>query len=316
MLTQPIDNSFVAFDFEATLHSPFAYAFGLLGDRWTLRILQNLFTGAKRFDELRNRTQTTRGTLSSRLSHMVSIGLVYKNPHRSQKSIHEYGLTDKGLNLYPTALLFWKWECRWGQGASTLPSALTHSVCGHTFEPLVVCSDCGQEVHSKHCTFELCTLQRHANTPPITLDNRRRSGPAMPLKEETGFHSIEVLGDKWTGLIVSTLWFRERRFDEIVRALNISTNILANRLKLLAEYGILSREVGNPMSNHPIYKLTLKGRDLFGIAMLLHQWGERWVAEASPPTLEVRHRCGAKLRPLVVCSHCAVKIQHREVLSH
>ena len=89
MLTQPIDNSFVAFDFEATLHSPVAYAFGLLGDRWTLRILQNLFTGAKRFDELRNRTQTTRGTLSSRLSHMVSIGLVYKNPHRSQKSIHE-----------------------------------------------------------------------------------------------------------------------------------------------------------------------------------------------------------------------------------
>lgn len=234
------------------MQSPSALAFQVLGDKWTLELLKQLFTGAKRFDELLQGTQAPHGTLSLRLSEMIAVGLIYKNPLHSTARSHEYRLTDKGLDLYPTALLFWKWELTWGQGGNTLPSKLIHKGCGHSITPIFKCTACDNEVLAVDCVFTLNQTPRKLPKSLTNSENRRRRS-ATKGQKISGFHSINILGDKWSGLILGAIWFRYRRYDEILQALGISTNILASRLRFLAEQDVLDRDTST--SNKSTAKL-------------------------------------------------------------
>jgi DNA-binding HxlR family transcriptional regulator len=298
---------------DAVVRSPTALAFQILGDRWTLKILKQLFTGAKRFDELLKGTNAARGTLSLRLTEMIGAGLIYKNPLHSIASGHEYRLTDKGLDLYPTALLFWKWERTWGQGREILPARLIHSSCGQPSEPVFKCPACDTEVKAIDCNFKLNATPRSHPKTLNSIENRRRSSVSAQGKNPSGFHSINILGDKWSGLILGAIWFRFRRYDEILQALGISTNILANRLRFLTEQGVVDRDTSITNSSRPFYKLTVKGKDLYGITMLLDQWGRRWIEEATPTSIFVTHKCGAQLNPVIVCDTCNIILRHGEV---
>jgi DNA-binding HxlR family transcriptional regulator len=81
-----------------------------------------------------------------------------------------------------------------------------------------------------------------------------------------------------------------RRYDDIQDAVGIATNILAHRLMQLVEHGLYSRR---QYSEHPPryeYHLTEKGRDLFPVAFMLMQWGDRWLAPGYGGNLRVRHK--------------------------
>lgn len=308
-----IQNSQAVSAKDAVIQSPTALAFQILGDRWTLKILKQLFTGAKRFDELLKGTQAPRGTLSLRLSEMIGVGLIYKNPLHSVACNHEYRLTDKGLDLYPTALLFWKWELTWGLGGNTLPGDLIHEGCGHSIKPIFKCTACDNQVYAVDCIFKLNQVSRKSPKSLANIENRRRSSTGNKGQEISGFHSINILGDKWSGLILGAIWFRYRRYDEIVQALGISTNILASRLRFLTDQNVLDRDTSASNESRPNYRLTAKGRDLYGITMLLDQWGRRWIDEATPTSISVTHNCGQELNPKIVCSQCNDILRHGEV---
>lgn len=99
--------------------------------------------------------------------------------------------------------------------------------------------------------------------------------------------ALEILGERWTLLIIRDAFLGLRRFDELQRSLGVARNILAARLARLVDEGILE-EVR--YSTHPErfeYHLTQKGRDL-GIALAgLRQWGDKYVS-AKPPRLLLR----------------------------
>ncbi|WP_353142453.1 winged helix-turn-helix transcriptional regulator [Acinetobacter pragensis] len=132
-------------------HQPCSIArtLSILGDRWTMLILRNAFMGMRRFDDFQQNLGVTRHVLSERLKRLVEHGILVKAPYFDRQERFEYRLTDKGLELYPILLSMSKWADKWmdeGQGA---PIQYVHKSCDKPFQPVLVCSECGEEIHAR-----------------------------------------------------------------------------------------------------------------------------------------------------------------------
>ena len=114
--------------------------------------------------------------------------------------------------------------------------------------------------------------------------------------------SLELIGERWSLLIVRDLLSGERRFSDLERNLGIAKNILAARLSKLASAGILEK-AGSQGSAPSIYQLTSKGRDLFPVIAALMLWGDAYLAPDGPP-IKLLHSCGADYVPAPTCATC------------
>ena len=78
-------------------------AMEVLGEKWTLVVLREVFSGIRRFDDMRVRTGVPRQVLTNRLAMLVDQGVLRRQPYREpgSRERHEYRLTPKGLDLYP-----------------------------------------------------------------------------------------------------------------------------------------------------------------------------------------------------------------------
>ncbi|MFD4181964.1 winged helix-turn-helix transcriptional regulator [Rhodococcus sp. NPDC058514] len=86
--------------------------------------------------------------------------------------------------------------------------------------------------------------------------------------------TADLLGDRWSLLIVRDSFDGASRFSEFQRNLGIAKNILADRLRNLVEHGVLVQRPNAQGTRHE-YELTDSGRDLFTVIVSLRQWGER-----------------------------------------
>ena len=102
--------------------------------------------------------------------------------------------------------------------------------------------------------------------------------------------ALEVVGERWSFLILRGAFNGLHHFEEFQSTLGIARNILSNRLGRLVEHGILAR-LPDPSDRRKVaYRLTEKGRDLLPVLLSLRQWGERWVSgHPSNPVLVDRH---------------------------
>jgi DNA-binding HxlR family transcriptional regulator len=94
--------------------------------------------------------------------------------------------------------------------------------------------------------------------------------------------SLELVGDRWTLLIVRDLVLGLSRFDEFLESLGVASNVLTDRLNRLVDEGIAQRV---PYSERPErfeYRLTAKGRELGLVLLALMQWGDRHISEKPP----------------------------------
>jgi DNA-binding HxlR family transcriptional regulator len=99
--------------------------------------------------------------------------------------------------------------------------------------------------------------------------------------------SLEMLGDRWSLLVIRDLMFRGfRTYKELLESEEgIATNILADRLKRLEDCGIISSEPDTTDRRKLIYSLTAKGIDLAPVLVELILWGTRYENTAAPPAL-------------------------------
>lgn len=88
----------------------------------------------------------------------------------------------------------------------------------------------------------------------------------------------ELIGKRWTGLIVRVLLTGPKRFKEMTEIItNVSSKVLTERLKELEAAGLVTREVYPEMPVRIEYRLTEKGRDLLPVFDELQKWAEKWV---------------------------------------
>lgn len=123
-----------------------AATLGIIGDRWTLLILRDIFRGVRRFSQLQNDLGIAKNLLADRLAKLVDHDVVEKVPYQTRPLRNEYRLTAKGADLSTALIALMGWGDRWyaQEGA---PTVLVHEDCGTPLEQTVRCPECVEPVH-------------------------------------------------------------------------------------------------------------------------------------------------------------------------
>src|SRR3954462_2950640 len=113
--------------------------------------------------------------------------------------------------------------------------------------------------------------------------------------------TLELIGERWTILIVRDAFLGIRRFDELQRSLGIARNVLQNRLERLVEHGILERVRYQERPERFECGPTEKGLDLWPVPVSLISWGDRHAAPDGPPTILEPRDCGGHVNDRRIC---------------
>jgi DNA-binding HxlR family transcriptional regulator len=116
--------------------------------------------------------------------------------------------------------------------------------------------------------------------------------------------TLEVVGERWSLLIIRDAFRGLRRFDQFEESLGIATNVLSSRLESLVEAGILERVRYQQRPDRYEYLLTEMGRGLRVALLAIMDWGDRHLAPAGPPVILNHDDCGGRLTAQLVCSDC------------
>ena len=131
---------------------------------------------------------------------------------------------------------------------------------------------------------------------------RKRYGQACPVAK-----SLELVGDRWTLLLIRDLLRGPRRFQDFQESLpGIPPNILSDRLKLMEGHALVTRRFYSEHPPRAEYVLTDKGRELRMVVGALAAWGSRHVHRQ---TALVHAGCGHPVEVEFVCRRCAAHVK-------
>ncbi len=126
--------------------------------------------------------------------------------------------------------------------------------------------------------------------------------------------ALEVLGDRWTLLVIRDAFLGVRRFEDFQRDLEVARNVLTDRLGRLVEEGVLKRVRYQERPERFEYRLTAKGLDLWPVTMALLRWGDEHYLGAGGRPRVVRHRdCGGEVTRGLTCDRCGAELGPRDV---
>lgn len=127
--------------------------------------------------------------------------------------------------------------------------------------------------------------------------------------------TLEIIGERWTILILRDIFLGVRRFEDLQRNLGVARNILQTRLERLVEAGIIRKR---PYSERPLrheYRLTEKGADLWPVLVSLLKWGDRYAIEGEPPMILQHRECGGEIDDRRRCMTCGVDVDVTDAIA-
>jgi DNA-binding HxlR family transcriptional regulator len=136
----------------------------LVGEKYSLLVLREVFLGNARFDQLVRNIGAPRDILAARLKRLVEAGILTKRLYSERPQRFEYRATPAGLELEPVLMTLKEWGDRHLRKDGDRPMVIEH-ICGNELVPVVTCSVCGEEVRHEDLTA-------HPQTPGWTV-----SGP-------------------------------------------------------------------------------------------------------------------------------------------
>jgi DNA-binding HxlR family transcriptional regulator len=119
----------------------------IVGEKWALLAVREVFLGNRRFDEMVRRTGAPRDTMSARLRSLVSAGILERRQYSEHPVRYEYRLTAAGRELYPVILTLMRWGDDHLAGEDGPPMVVEHG--GHRIVATVVCEACGEPVDAR-----------------------------------------------------------------------------------------------------------------------------------------------------------------------
>ena len=127
--------------------------------------------------------------------------------------------------------------------------------------------------------------------------------------------SLELIGERWTLLILRDAFLGTRRFDDFQRSLGIARNVLTTRLKSLTDEGLLERRRYQERPDRYEYRLTEKGIDLWPVLFTLMRFGDRHFGVGMPPTIVEHRSCGTPIDDHMCCPACGVQVGPHDVVA-
>ncbi len=126
--------------------------------------------------------------------------------------------------------------------------------------------------------------------------------------------TLELVGERWSLLILREAFLGTRRFDEFQGRLGIARNVLQSRLERLTEGGIMRRVAYQERPVRYEYRLTRKGVDLWPAIVALMNWGDQYAAPDGPPTLLQHKNCGGEVDDRRRCTRCGAELEAWDVV--
>lgn len=121
----------------------------VIGDRWSLLVLRECFLRTRRFEGFQSKLKITRHLLADRLKKLVRFGVLRRVPYQEAPKRFEYILTQKGLDLYPIVMAIVHWGDTHMVDERGRPIIHQHKTCGKVFDPILVCSECGEPLDAR-----------------------------------------------------------------------------------------------------------------------------------------------------------------------
>ena len=119
----------------------------IVGEKWALLAVREVFLGNRKFDEMVRRTGAPRDTLAARLRTLAGAGILERRQYCEHPARYEYQLTDAGRDLYPVITTLMRWGDKYLAGVDGPPLVLEHS-CGHQLVAQLTCQACGEPLES------------------------------------------------------------------------------------------------------------------------------------------------------------------------
>lgn len=278
-----------------------------VGDAWSWLVLSDaILDGVTRFDSFQGRLGIARSTLSARLSSLCANGLMAR--HR-----RDYLLTEKGAAFFDCMMTAMAWGDRWSTTGGNLPRRAAHIGCADLVHGELRCAACHGRVRAGDVSFD----RRPRPAAELAKAPLRRRAPGLHLLQRSRPSSIaatlEVIGDRWSALVIRECFYGTSRFDDFQHRLGIASNILTHRLQHLAQHDILARTAYQNRPARHDYRLTERGLDLYPVPLAMLAWGDRWVCGGRPPVRLTHNACGHPLSPRLCCTACAEPISRSRI---
>jgi DNA-binding HxlR family transcriptional regulator len=124
----------------------------VIGERWSLLIVRDVMNGNRRFSGIQSSLGIARNVLSSRLQRLIDEDILERRAYQESPPRHEYFLTEKGLDLWPTLLALMHWGDRHGAGPAGPPLIVIHKDCGGEVSDRGICATCGEILNARDAT--------------------------------------------------------------------------------------------------------------------------------------------------------------------
>jgi DNA-binding HxlR family transcriptional regulator len=289
-------------------HCSVARTLDIVSDAWAFLVIREAFFGTQKFEAFRSALGIPRATLTDRLRKLTKLA-IFRQVVTGASQRKEYRLTKMGFDLYPSFIALMQFGDRWLADGKPAPLTLVHTSCGCDSHPLVACSHCGERVSARDVTYrDGPGAGRH---PARAGRNTRRASDGNRFllgRPSSVSRALQIIGDKWSFMVVREAFFGNRRYDKILTELAIAPNILTDRLSRLVASGVFYRRQYQSSPDRYEYLLTDMGRDLYGPFIAMLRWGDRWLSKGKPPLLLKHLACGHDFHASVICDRCTQPI--------
>jgi DNA-binding HxlR family transcriptional regulator len=272
---------------------------GLLGDEWSLLIIQQAVLGATRYSHFAARLPISHAVLSNRLRTLAAEGLLVRDGNG-------YLPTARSRSLWPVLLLIWEWERQWvPERARQLPD-MSHDGCGQRFAPILRCACCRRSAGAEEVDIAPGPSGTWSRCIPTTSTRRRAESQSGARQAGLFAETMAVLGNRWAAALLVAAFLGTDRFTDFQSQLGAPPSLLAERLQTFCGIGVLRQDGGGERA---AYLLTEKGRAFFPILVTAVQWAQRWFHAPDGPAVVLTHRgCGGPLVAELACGRCGDRL--------
>ena len=276
----------------------------IVSDAWAFLIIREAFFETQTFEAFRSALGIPRATLTDRLRKLTQLA-IFRQVATGSSQRKEYRLTKMGFDLYPSFIALMQFGDRWLADSKPAPLTLIHISCGCDSHPVVACSHCNEGVEARDVKYrDGPGAGRH---PAKAGRNTRRASDGSRFllgRPSSVSRALQIIGDKWSFMVVREAFFGNRRYDKILTELEIAPNILTDRLSRLVTNGVFRRRQYQTSPDRYEYLLTDMGRDLYCPFIVMLRWGDRWLSKDKLPLLLKHTTCGCDFYASVVCDRC------------
>ncbi|OCB52057.1 HxlR family transcriptional regulator [Mycobacterium vulneris] len=276
----------------------------LVGDEWTLLVMQQALLGATRYGQFTARLPISNSVLTRRLASLTKDGLLQRNRYQERPPRDEYLITSRGRALWPVLVSIWEWERHWvPEHREPLPR-MRHLGCGADFTPALTCGVCGEPTVAGDVTARWGPSGGWSRSLPGVTTRRRSADDRRDSPSGLFPQTMSVLGNRWAFAILVAAFTGTSRFSEFQRVLAASPASIADRLQTFRDNGILTTSDGGPD-----YRLTPKGSAFLPVLVTALAWAQRSFPAPEGPAVVLTHTGhGHGFSPVLRCDRCGDRL--------